>query len=246
MTPRGSRVGGGRKRAPRRPVPSTPRVVAIVAALDEEDSIAETVKALAGIEPVSEVVVIADGSTDRTGEEAAWAGARVMVAPRRLGKGGAVDSALDRVEPGDVYLLVDGDVGETAAETEALLQEMVAGRLDLAIGRLPLQEGGGFGLVKAFSRWAIRTITRFDPEEPLSGQRAITREALQACRPLASGFGLETAMTIDAVRLGFRVREVPVDMRHRPTGRTLTGFAHRARQGLDILRAVIPRGFGLR
>ncbi len=123
---------------------------------------------------------------------------------------------------------------------------MVAGRLDLAIGRLPPQEGGGFGLVKAFSRWAIRTTTGVDTAEPLSGQRAITGTALEACRPLASGFGLETAMTIDALRLGFRVGEVSVDMRHRPTGRTLAGFTHRARQGLQILLSLIPRLLGIR
>ena len=226
--------------------PDRPRVVAVVAAFDEEDSIATTVKALAGIEALSEVVVLADGSTDRTADEALGAGARVLVAPRRMGKGGAVDSVLDRVGPADIYLLVDGDVGETAAETEALLEEVLSGRLELAIGRFPPLEGGGFGLVKAFSRWAIRTVTGFDAEEPLSGQRAITRLALEACRPLASGFGLETAMTIDAVRLGFRVGEVPVHMRHRPTGRTLAGFVHRARQGQRILLAVVPRFFGIR
>jgi glycosyltransferase involved in cell wall biosynthesis len=223
-----------------------PRVLALVAAFNEEDSIATTVKSLAGIGEASEIVVIADGSTDRTAEEAAGAGARVLMAPRRMGKGGAIESALDRLEPADVYLLVDGDVGETASEASPLLQEVLSGRLELAVGRLPALEGGGFGMVKAFSRRAIRTITGFDAEEPLSGQRAVIRNALEACRPLAARFGLETAMTIDAVRLGFRVGEVPVDMRHRPTGRTAAGFAHRAGQGLDILQAVIPRALGLR
>jgi Glycosyl transferase family 2 len=222
------------------------RAVAVVAAWNEEDTIAATVKSLAGIQAVGEVVVIADGSTDRTAEEAAGSGARVLSAPRRLGKGGAIESALDRIGDADVYVLVDGDVGETAAETGALLDEVLSGRLDLAIGRLPALEGGGFGLVKGFSRRAIRAISGFDPDEPLSGQRAITRQALSACRPLASGFGLETAMTIDAVRLGFHVGEVPVDMRHRPTGRTVAGFSHRARQGVDIVRAVVPRFLGLR
>jgi hypothetical protein len=222
------------------------RAVAVVAAWNEEDTIAATVKSLTGIQAVGEVVVIADGSTDRTAEEAAGSGARVLSAPRRLGKGGAIESALDRIGDADVYVLVDGDVGETAAETGALLDEVLSGRLDLAIGRLPALEGGGFGLVKGFSRRAIRAISGFDPDEPLSGQRAITRQALSACRPLASGFGLETAMTIDAVRLGFHVGEVPVDMRHRPTGRTVAGFSHRARQGVDIVRAVVPRFLGLR
>jgi glycosyl transferase family 2 len=225
---------------------SGPTVLAVVAAFNEEETIARTVKSLTALEAVTEVVVVADGSTDRTPEEASGAGARVLLARRRLGKGRAIDSALDRLEPADVYLLVDGDVGETAAETSALLQDVLSGRLDLAIGRFPPLEGGGFGLVKGFSRWASRTLTGFDAQEPLSGQRAVTREVLDASRPLASGFGLETAMTIDAVRLGFRVGEVPVDMRHRPTGRTVAGFTHRARQGLDILRAVVPRALRLR
>jgi glycosyl transferase family 2 len=235
------RTHGGRRAKPR-----TTRVLALVAAFDEEDSIARTVKSLAGIDGVTEVVVIADGSTDRTAEEASGAGGRVLAASRRRGKGTAVDSALDRLETAEIYLLVDGDVGETSAETSALLAEVQSGRLDVAIGLLPPQAGGGFGLVKRFARWAIRSLTGFDAQEPLSGQRAVTRAALEACRPLASGFGLETAMTIDAVRLGFRVGEVPVDMRHRPTGRTLAGFTHRARQGLDILRAVAPRLLRLR
>ena len=217
-----------------------------MAAFNEEETIGRTVKSLAGMEAVSEVVVVADGSSDRTAEEGVGAGARVLVAPRRLGKGGAIDSALDRLKPADVYLFVDGDVGETAAETWVLLQEVLSARLDLAIGRLPLLEGGGFGLVKGFSRWAIRALTGFDAQAPLSGQRALTRELLDGCRPLASGFGLETAMTTDAVRLGFRVAELPVDMRHRPTGRTVAGFTHRARQGLDIVRAVLPRLFRIR
>ena len=101
-------------------------------------------------------------------------------------------------------------------------------------------------MVKTLSRTAIRWLTGFAPAEPLSGQRAVRRECLEACRPLAEGFGLETAMTIDAVRLGFRVGEVPIDMSHRATGRTLSGFLHRAGQGIDILRAVVPRALRIR
>ena len=223
-----------------------PSALALVAAHDEEVTIARTVKALAWLGLVGGVVVLADGCTDRTADEAVAAGARVWVAPRRMGKGGAIELALGRMAPADVYLLVDGDVGDTASEGEALVREVVEDRLDLAIGRFPPQEGGGFGLVKGLSRSAIRALTGFDPAEPLSGQRAVRREVLEACRPLADGFGVETAMTIDAVRLGFRVGEVPVDMTHRATGRSLTGFLHRARQGADILRAVVPRALRLR
>jgi hypothetical protein len=53
-------------------------------------------------------------------------------------------------------------------------------------------------------------------------------------------------MTIDAVRAGLRVVEVPAELRHRASGRDLRGFAHRARQGVDIAVAVACRAVGLR
>jgi glycosyltransferase involved in cell wall biosynthesis len=224
----------------------SPRVVAIVPARDEESTIARTVKALMQVEASTEVVVVSDGSTDRTVEEAAAAGARVLAAGHRRGKGPAVEAAIDHAPLADVYLLVDGDVGDTASEMERLLEQVLTGRLELAIGRLPPQEGGGFGVVKRLAGAAIRMVTGLELEAPLSGQRAITREALEACRPLADGFGMEVAMTMDAGRLGFRVGEVSVEMTHRATGRGLAGFSHRARQGLDILRAVAPRAVGVR
>lgn len=223
-----------------------PTVVAIVPAHDEEVSIARTVKALAQVEGVKEVVVAADGCTDRTGEEALGAGARLLALDRRVGKGRAVEAAIDRAPGAGVYLLVDADVGDTASESERLLDEVMAGRLDLAIGRLPPLEGGGFGMVKRLAKVAIRVVVGLDTEAPLSGQRAISHEALEACRPLADGFGMEVAMTMDAGRLGYRVGEIPVDMTHRATGRGLRGFVHRARQGIDVLRAAVPRALGVR
>jgi len=225
---------------------TAPEAVAIVPAHDEEEAIARTVKRLAAIPGIREVVVVADGCRDRTAEEAAGAGARVLASPVRLGKGAAVEGALDRLEPCGAYVLVDGDVGETAAEAGALLERIRSGETDLAIGVLPPPEGGGFGLVRRLSGWLIRVLTGFPAQAPLSGQRALTRDALFACRPLADGFGLETAMTIDAARLGFRMEEVPVAMSHRATGRSVRGFVHRARQGVDILRAVAPRAARLR
>src|SRR5256885_14685963 len=101
-----------------------PTVRALVPAHDEEATIARTVKALAGLGSVGGVVVLADGCTDGTADEAVDAGARVFVAPQRMGKGGAIESALERVPPADVYLLADGDVGDTASETEILVREV--------------------------------------------------------------------------------------------------------------------------
>jgi hypothetical protein len=76
---------------------------------------------------------------------------------------------------------------------------------------------------------------------PISGQRAMRADVLRDVLPFASGFGMETGMTIDAIRAGHRVCEIELDLEHRATGRTLGGFAHRGRQLLDILRAYAAR-----
>jgi glycosyltransferase involved in cell wall biosynthesis len=218
-------------------------IVALVAARDEEGRIGPCVSALRAF--ATEVVVVDDASTDATREEARAAGATVLRVARRLGKGGALEGALERVRGAELWLLADGDLGETAKGLEVLARRVEAGDADVAIASFPPARAGGFGLVKGAAAHLIRVQCGFDASEPLSGQRALSARAMELVRPLAPGFGVETAMTIDAVRAGLRVVEVPIDgLDHRPTYRDAPGFLHRARQGWDIARAVWPRLFG--
>ncbi|MDP9341500.1 MAG: glycosyltransferase [Actinomycetota bacterium] len=228
------------------PVKRAPKVLAIVAARDEAASVAATVRALRGLAGVAEVAVVDDGSLDRTAEAGRSAGARVLRTPWALGKGGALEGALDRLPRADVYLFVDGDIGATAAGIEPVLDAVVSGTADLAVAVLPAPVDGGFGVVKRVAASVVRRVSGFSAQAPLSGQRAVTRECLGACRPLARGFGIETAMLADAARMGFRVMEVPVDVEHHGTGRTVAGFRHRAGQGVDIAAAAVPRLLGIR
>ncbi|HEX2025126.1 MAG TPA: glycosyltransferase [Actinomycetota bacterium] len=222
-------------------------MIALVAARNEAGRVGTTVRAIGAIDAVDEVVVVDGASEDGTAEEARGAGALVLVGPSAGGKGASLEGALDRVPRADVYLFLDADLEETAAEGARLVEAVADGRADLAIGALPRQEGhGGFRLVKRAASAAIRALCGFSALEPLSGQRAAAAPVLDAVRPLAPGFGVEAAMTIDAVRAGFRVVEVPVAMRHAVTGRDLTGFVHRGRQGWDLLRAAAPRLLGRR
>jgi hypothetical protein len=218
------------------------RVVALVPAHDEGATIRATVRALASLPGVEDVVVVDDGSADGTASAALSAGATVLRIPQRIGKGGAMEGALRRLAAADVWLFADGDLGGSAVGLAPVLDKVVAGDADLAIAVLPPQTGGGLGTVKRFAARAIRSLSGFETTEPLSGQRALTAAALAACRPLAAGFGVETAMTIDAVRAGCRVVEVPAPgLAHRVTGRDLAGFGHRGRQGLEIARAAAVR-----
>ena len=217
-----------------------PRVLALVAAHDEAARIGACVSALRRL--ADEVVVVDDGSGDRTTSEARSAGATVLRTPRRRGKGGALEGALRRLGPADVWLLADGDLGATASNLAPLLEAVTSGDADLAIAVLPPARAGGLGLVKRLAAHLIRGQTGFRASEPLSGQRALTSKAMEAVRPLAGGFGVETAMTIDAVRAGLRVVEIPIDgLEHRTTYRTPQGFLHRGSQGWDVARAVLPR-----
>jgi hypothetical protein len=215
-------------------------VVALVAAFEEAARIAATVSAVQDL--ADEVVVVDDGSKDATTSAALVAGATVLRASRRRGKGRALEEALERLPPAAVWLLVDGDLEGTASRLAPLVDALRQGRADVAIAAFPELRGGGFGMVKGTAARLIRAACGFDAREPLSGQRALTAAALAAVRPLAPGFGVEVGMTIDAVRAGLRVIEIPIDgLSHRPTGRGARGFAHRARQGADILGAAAVR-----
>jgi hypothetical protein len=74
---------------------------------------------------------------------------------------------------------------------------------------------------------------------PLSGQRALSRRALEVATPFAFGYGVEVALTVRALRAGLRVLEVPTRMSHDATGRDVAGFAHRGRQFLHVARALV-------
>jgi hypothetical protein len=141
-----------------------------------------------------------------------------------------------------VLLLADADLAETAGRLGRLLDPVLAGDADLAIADLPAQRGaGGFGVAMGLARRGIANATGRRMSEPLSGQRAVRWEALPALLPFAPDFGIEVAMTIDALRAGLRVVEVEVDLHHNPTGKDLSGLLHRARQARAIARELTRR-----
>jgi glycosyltransferase involved in cell wall biosynthesis len=222
-----------------------PPRIAVVAARDEVDRIAATIGALREASPGIAVVVADDASTDGTAEAALAAGAQVVRRGRSHGKGGnvtaACDAALSDAPLDAVFLLCDGDLGESAGRLLPLLEAVESNECDLAIAAFARRVGGGIGAAKGFARWAIRVASGFEAREPISGQRAMRALTLRSLLPFAPGYGMETAMTIDAVRNGSRVREIELDLSHRATGRTLGGFVHRGRQLRDIARAYASR-----
>jgi glycosyltransferase involved in cell wall biosynthesis len=215
---------------------------AIIPAHNEAERIVATVQALAATAIADEVIVVDDGSEDHTGRLAGEAGAKVIRLRHRRGKRGALDAGA-RAARGNYLLFLDADLGDTAKQAGALLSPVLAGECDMTIGVFPTRpgRGGGLGLVVRFARWGIHRITGRTMQAPLSGQRALRRAVWARSRGIARGFGSEVAMTIDAICSGYHVLEVPVEMDHRVTGSDLAGYRHRARQFVDVARALWVR-----
>ena len=226
-------------------------VAVVIPAFNEADRIALTVTAALTLPGVDNVVVASDGSTDGTVRAARAAGATVWRTRRNQGKAAAMEAgaaavrAIDRRNPAGQprhLLFLDADVGETAANAGPLIEPVAAGTADMTIAVFADRvKRGGHGFVVRLSGAGIGRATGWTPAQPLNGQRCLTRAAFEAARPLARGFGVETAMTIDLKRQGLRIAEVEVDMSHRATGTDLGSQLHRARQFADVARALARR-----
>jgi hypothetical protein len=139
-------------------------------------------------------------------------------------------------------LFLDADLAESAAQAGPLTDPVRADRADMTIAVFAATvKLGGHGLVVGLSGAGIRRAVGWQPAQPLNGQRCLTRAAFEAARPLARGWGVETALTIDLLRQGFRVTEVEVELAHRATGTGLGAQLHRAHQLADVARALAVR-----
>jgi glycosyltransferase involved in cell wall biosynthesis len=227
-------------------------VAVVIPARDEALRVGTTVRAARKVPGVDLVMVVDDGSSDATHQVAERAGAVVVRHPRNRGKAAAMETgagAVAAIEGRDGrktprhLLFLDADLEDSAANAAPLLEPVERGDADMTIAILPPQRraGGGFGLVVDLSRKGIERATGFQATQPLSGQRCLTRAAFEAALPLAHGFGVETGLTIDLLRAGFRVREVEIDVHHRVTGRDLRSWVHRGTQYADVARALAIR-----
>ena len=225
--------------------PHKPRVVALVPAHNEQVRIGQTVSAIRALEAVSECIVIDDASSDDTAQIATDCGARVIRLQRNVGKGAALNKGASYCENADIVVLLDGDLGSSAAQASLLIDPVIEGKADMTIARFPRPQGkAGFGLVKNMARKQIAALGGgFDAQAPLSGQRALTRACLDAVLPFASGYGVEVGLTVRALRQDYRLLEVETTMSHAATGRDLAGFLHRGKQFLHVWAALMKLRF---
>jgi len=231
--------------------PASDEVAVVIPARNEADRIQATVTAAIGLPAVALAVVVDDGSKDGTAAAARQAGAVVMRHARNRGKGAAMETGAEAVRLLDQrehrgrprhLLFLDADLAGTAALAGPLIDPVLAGKTDMTIAVFAATvKLGGHGLVVGLSGAGIRRATGWQPAQPLNGQRCLTRAAFEAARPLARGWGVETGLTIDLLRKGWRVTEVEVELAHRATGTGMRAQLHRAHQLIDVARALAAR-----
>ena len=235
-----------------------PRVAAVIPCKDEAERIADTVTAVLSLPQVGRVVVVDDGSSDDTAAVARDAGAHVVSHVRNRGKAAALETGVRAVreleraaaaDPGEArsaaLLFVDGDLRESAKNLGVLTPAVLEGTAAMTIATLPTQvtSGGGRGFVVRLAREGIASLTGFRPVQPLSGMRCLSPAAFEAATPLARGWGVETALTVDVLRAGLPEIEVPCELQHRVSGSDWRGQLHRAAQYRDVFRALVRRGW---
>jgi glycosyltransferase involved in cell wall biosynthesis len=194
-----------------------PRVVLIIPALDEELAIASV---LAEVPPVvADVIVVDNGSRDRTAAVAAAAGARVIFEPRR-GYGQACLTGLAAAGSAEIVAFLDGDHSDHPAQLVDVLAPLLAGEADLVIGSRQLghrRPGSHPWHAVLGTRLCVFLMNRLfgTRATDLGPFRAITARSLERLDMRDRSFGWTVEMQVKAALLGLRVREVPVDYRPR-------------------------------
>lgn len=205
----------------------TPRRIAVVPAYNEERNIARVVQELKEYDAGLDIVVVSDGSVDRTGDVARKAGAKVLQLPFNLGIGGAVQTGFRYAWENGYELAVrcDGDGQHIPAELPKVIAPVVTGDADIAIGSRFVVNGGYQS--SATRRIGIRllalvvsVIARQRVTDATSGFQALNRRALELFAADYPHDYPEVEGMVMTIRHHLRLVEVPVEMREREHGRS--------------------------
>lgn len=225
------------------------RSLVIVPALNEQASVGAVVRGLRDRVPECDVLVVDDGSTDRTGEVAASAGALVLTLPYNLGVGGAMRAGFKYALRHDyaAAVQVDGDGQHDVGAVRTLLAGLQSA--DIVVGARFAGEGDY--RARGPRRWAMVLLARTLSKavgtpltDATSGFRACNRRAMTL---FARYYPVEyLGDTVEALliagRSGLRVVQVPVEMCERTTGQRSAGSL---KSTVYLARAALALGLGL-
>ena len=227
-------------------------VSVIIPALNEEEPIVGVVRALAATKVPDEIIVVDNGSTDRTADRACAAGARVIPEPRR-GYGRACAAGVRSLSPEcDIVVFLDGDGSDCPEFVNHLVDPILAGKYDFVIGSRTRgqREPGSMNFQQILSGRSAGAILRFlygIRYTDMCPFRAIRRDALERLGMREQTYGWNLEMQMRAARAAMRILEVPVNHHRRAGGEskvsgTLRGtFVAGARILATLLRIAFER-----
>ncbi|NTV27400.1 MAG: S-layer glycoprotein N-glycosyltransferase AglJ [Methanothrix sp.] len=213
-------------------------VCILIPTLNEEESIESVVKEFRALS--FENILVVDGhSTDATFARAKKAGARVIQQSGK-GKGQALKEVFEMIDE-KYILLIDGDGTYLPSEAIRLLEPVLNGKADHVVGnRLVNIKGGSLNRLNMFGNRIINRffvlIYRIHLNDILSGYRAFTSEGIRSLDLSMPGFEIESEITIQSVKKGLRIFEVPITYMPRPAG-TKTKL-HPFRDGMKIVLTI--------
>lgn len=219
----------------------SPRVVVVIPAIDEEPAIGRVLAEIP--RPVSEIIVVDNGSRDRTAEVARAMGATVVHEPRR-GYGQACLTGIAAAPDADVFVFLDGDGSDHPGQLEDVLGPVLRGEADLVIGSRALGRrapGAHPWHAVLGTRLCVSLMNRLIGTQAtdLGPFRAIGAPALRRLGMSDRDFGWTVEMQLKARRHRLRVREVPVDYRPRIGRSKVSGtIGGSMRAGVKILATI--------
>jgi glycosyltransferase involved in cell wall biosynthesis len=199
-----------------------PFISVIIAALNEEEAIAQVINAVPK-DLADEIVVVDNGSKDRTAEIAAAAGARVVKQPIP-GYGRAFRKGLDSVSPqSEIVVFLDGDGSDCPEMMNRLVAPIVEGKAEFVIGSRTRgkREAGSMNFHQVFAGYMIGAFLRIlygVHSTDMGPFRAIRRDTLEQLKLREETYGWPLEMQMRAARAHVRTIEVPVDYRRRAGG----------------------------
>jgi glycosyltransferase involved in cell wall biosynthesis len=201
------------------------RRIAIVPAFNEERNVARVIDELRAFDPGLDVVVVSDGSHDRTAEVAAEHGAHVVKLPFNLGIGAAVQTGFKYAHVNGYELVVrcDGDGQHIPSELPKVLAPVLAGEADIAVGS---RFAGADGYRSSATRRVgihmlaliVSAIARQRVTDTTSGFQALNRKALDLFAADYPHDYPEVESMVMTIKHQLRLCEVPVSMREREHG----------------------------
>ena len=190
-------------------------VCILIPTLNEEETIGEVISSFKR-QGFDNILVIDGNSTDSTRAIAKRAGARVVI-QRGKGKGAAVRQAFELIDS-DIIVMIDGDGTYLPTEVQRLIEPIERGEAEHVIGNR-FAYGGAFAILHRLGNWVLNKIFSIgyglELQDILSGYRAFTKEAVKKMTLRKEGFEIEAEMTVESVKRGIKLKEVPISYRKR-------------------------------